>query len=686
MHAEIAIEEPSETAFQQAQQYPIYVIDRSSSGQTFVNAEPSGKDQRKALRPGDTLTFGADPVSYSLQWSPVAVSHSSTLPAEKYSHIQQLARRAGVFLTAEWTSNCTYLLMDQLLISPKLLCCIVDGGVPVASSFLEALAAREMAAAPPDPVQHQPSAPAGKDAAYANDLKICAQSPRTRHDILRGIWVIFSSQPAADAMSKALANAGAQAQFRCRSIDDVPSTVDALKQSRAQRGAPDEVWFVPHLADDLASALCPALLSLGAREYRAVPLPAIVVGLLKGNKEGVCSGASVMSLGKASKESYIETQQQQQQAARTVRPVSTKAGDVKCESFPHTQEQPPHPLTASSKMQDAEAKGFQKHQEPEPPAKRQKIDNEMPATRNAGFEAAPVKSPPPNSQEKPDVAVPGMAQTVSSYFRPMAQTVSSYFRPKSEAAGIDAPLTVPGETGLKQQDGDKLKGEVDAPPLASLSTAGGPSQGSGMPKILSINFDTPLTQPKPEDNNARMENKDAVAESLRSEPKVERQPKQEADHKPVAAAASDVKMGGVLAERTEQDRAPVLHPNGVWLPKTKPGAGKQEPFILQVPGMGEVDIHKLRPRTNKGAVVPSPARLGMQVSGGISRKDGAGTVVAKSGERRTTKVFRKSLGQVRPAELDLVPIAPWAPPAGQGLAEAFASHRTEPDSQLPPVW
>ena len=70
-----------------------------------------------------------------------------------------------------------------------------------------------------------------------------------------------------------------------------------------------------------------------------------------------------------------------------------------------------------------------------------------------------------------------------------------------------------------KQDADKLKVEAGRlAPVSVISSLGGPSQahrtatqdGSGMPKILSINFDTPMTQPKPEVR----ENKEVISEPV----------------------------------------------------------------------------------------------------------------------------------------------------------------------------
>lgn len=682
-HAEILVEVPADGNLQEVRPYPIYLIDRSSSQLTFVNATPSGVGIRKPLQPGDTVTFGVDPVNFSLQWAATVLSCSSRMKPPEVTAIQGMARTAGVFLTTEWADGCTHLLMDQLAITPKLLCCIVDGGVPVAASYLQALAACDQAGQAPEPIHHQPLAPAGADATYAEELQNCARAPRPRHDLLKGVWIIYAARGTCEGLSKALTSAGARdalnamvpgtppTPFVCSSIQDVASVAAALTKSREQVGAPDEIWLVPGLEEEIVSALAGTLLALGARECRAVPLQAMVSGILKGDKSSVCAGASRVTLSKTSPDSYPDTAQHQ--ALRPAQ-ISAKVDDVKVaaavkdETFPHTQEQPGLPPVITGKRQEQEPPAR------EAAAKRQKIDMPEPAVPSTGrYEASAVKFS--NSQEplpKPDVSAG------------MAHTVSSYGRPKSELAGIGAPLTVSSDGGLKK-DADKLKVEAGGlAPVSVISSLGGPSQGhrtatqdgSGMPKILSINFDTPMTQPKPE----VQENREVISEPVT---KIELKAKVEAPApapvpQPAASASASGAVGGQIVLRTESSHVPVKHPNGVWLTKTVKDTSKQEPFVLQYPGLGEIDICRLRATTTKGAVIPTPARPGLGAQA-ASRTVGAGS------ERRNFKMFSKSMGQQKAGQREFVPIMPWAPTPGPGLAEAFASHRIESESQLPPV-
>lgn len=663
-HAEIIVDAPSGSVQNgtDMQQYAVYMLDHSSTGHTFVNGQPSGKGVKRPLKADDTVCFGVDPINFSLQWCPTVVSCSSRLPETELNQLVGLAQRAGIFLSYEWTSCCTHLLMEQLSITPKLLCCVIDGGIPIARSYLEALASSEVLSAAPDPVQHQPQAPSGADAAYSAELQNCIRGPRVRHDMLAGVWIVFASQQASDALGKALTSAGCIGQFICTTVAHAQSVTAKIAECKTRHWLPEEVWVVPNLEQAIASALSPALVGLNAKRYIAVPLQAMVVGLLRGEKDGVHnhSGASRIQLvGAATAETpkgFQETQREPKQAQASG--VKYPA-QVKEESFQQTQDQTAPPTLPRKKEEADEGTNA--------PAKRQRVEAPRPTTLSAGqFEATAVKTS--NSQDPPkfDRQPSGMAPAVSSFVRA-----------KSEPNALGGPLTIASDTGLKQE-AKQLKAEAGAAaPATVASSLGAPpagSQGSGMPKILSINFDTPLTQPKPE------EHKQVVQDSLtKVEPKLEAAP----------APVPQVQQGGSSsssaaappASRTVEPVQAVSHPTGVWLPKKVVEDGKQEPFVLQVPGLGDRDLHSLRATAATGAAKLTPPRTGIS----ISAQPAQAAAAAPSGERRSFKMFRKSLGQQRAEDVVLVPIAPWVERPGPGLGELFASHRMDSESQLPPL-
>mmetsp|Transcript_37692 Transcript_37692/g.59618 ORF Transcript_37692/g.59618 Transcript_37692/m.59618 type:complete len:698 (-) Transcript_37692:161-2254(-) len=654
-HAEIVVELPADD-LQEVKQYPIFLIDNSSTGHTFVNTKPSvGKGIRMPLAHGDTLAFGVDPVNFSLQWAPTVLSCSSRMTPAENEYMKALSRKAGVFLTPEWTAHCTHLLMDRLSITPKLLCCTVDGGVPVAASFLTALAETDIVSPVPDHIHHQPQPPLGPDAAYLSELEACVRTPRPKRDFLHDVYVISTAQNVSQALSKALTAAGVKAQLSCGSLQDVASVTEALASVRRSRGPLAEIWVAPTLEDDLANALVGPLLAVGVQRCLSVPLEAIVRGMLLGSREAVHRGATNVDLGRGAVKS-AEVQGSDVKAA------------VKEESFPQTQEHSVVPPSLRGSASEAPATLTRKREDSGAGVgivKRQ--------CTNGRLEAAKEQH---SQEQKP---FPSLAVG-------MAQTVSSFTRTKSEKAAMDAPFTVGSESGVKndveklKQDGDKLKLEAMTRPAATLSSCGvTPSvDGSGMPKILSINFDTPFTQPKPED-----EKEEPAKAALKEEVKLKLEAP--APHS-LGVVSSGTKDGIAIAQSeisplAQQECAPKPHPVEVWLPKATKQPQKQPPLIVNVQGLGEIDIRVLRAGVSKVAADPvGTTRKGMGAAEGKNSRSSNG--------RRNFKLFRKSIGQQVQSNRELVPVAAWKPPPGPGLAEAFASHASlgmDSQSQLPPM-
>jgi len=281
IHAEIVVE-AQVGPLTEVVPLAISVVDLSSTGHTFINGKPSGgRGVAMPLADGDMLAFGVDPGTYSIRWRPVVLSYSSRVPAQEAQSLQELARAAGAFLTPEWTSNCTHLLMEVLAITPKLLCCIAHGGVPVAPSFLQALATSITGGHVPEPVEHRPQPPAGLDAAYAPQLTECLTNPRSRRNMLQGVWIIFGLKQAYDALSVALLTAGSQVHFLCTSEVQAAKVIEDLQRSVATHGNPKEIWLVPGLEQQSTSLLTEPLRKLGAR-CLVVTHKAVVGGILAG--------------------------------------------------------------------------------------------------------------------------------------------------------------------------------------------------------------------------------------------------------------------------------------------------------------------------------------------------------------------------------------------------------------------
>merc|ERR1719181_2248027 len=161
-----------------------------------------------------------------------------------------------------------------------------------------------------------------------------------------------------------------------------------------------------------------------------------------------------------------------------------------------------------------------------------------------------------------------------------------------------------------------------------------------------------MTQPKPEEGKEPIAESSTKLEHAKTEvkPKLEAPAVQQVAAPAASTGSSSTAAGMEKGRRTEEEHVPVKHPHDVWLPKpNKDAARKQEPFILQLPNGSDIDIRKLRPVTKKGAIVPTPARVGMEAMAEQSRSRPApGT------QKRGFKLFRKSLGQQRDPKTEFV--------------------------------
>ncbi|CAE7349248.1 NBN [Symbiodinium sp. CCMP2456] len=293
VHAELVIN-ATEGSLADVRPLEVSLIDRSSTGHTFVNElKTPGKGVPVKLQDGDFFTCGIDPLRYTLRWRPILLSVSSRLSAPELRGLEDLARACGVFLTTEWTQQCTHLLIEQWAITPKLLCCIIDGALPVTSSFLDELVSRRDTELRPEPAAAScaPRPPGGADAAYGDELSAYASSPSPRRQLLKGSWIIFSHKQAYDALHLPLEHAGASFLLVAQ---DVPagSVVQDLKRGVAMHGAPSEVWIIPALPPGLAPLLselgelrCPCLV---------VGQQAVVAALLSGQKTRATDTATIV--------------------------------------------------------------------------------------------------------------------------------------------------------------------------------------------------------------------------------------------------------------------------------------------------------------------------------------------------------------------------------------------------------
>ncbi|CAJ1348061.1 unnamed protein product [Effrenium voratum] len=341
IHAEVVVR-PRQGPLADVSPLEICIIDRSSTGHTFVNGQQPGRGTPQKLSEGDLLHFGVDPVRYKLCWRPMLVSFSSRLAPAELQQLEEKARATGTFLTPDWTPQCTHLLLEQFAITPKLLCCIIDGASPVSMAFLTELHRRvgeqtELRPAPPA-TEFAPLPAEGVDAAYADELSAYVASPQKRKDLLAGVWVIFSAKQTYDTLSVALSGAGCQVQLQTQ---DAAANV-VLQELKRARGKPREVWVIPSLTPGLGAVLAQPLAELRC-PVRVVSQQAVVGAILAGSNQRIQSQAP---LPKAELESFPETHpthtrpEMATQRKRQI-PWESKAGmRVKEESFPNTVQEP----------------------------------------------------------------------------------------------------------------------------------------------------------------------------------------------------------------------------------------------------------------------------------------------------------------------------------------------------------
>lgn len=725
----------------------IYVVDQSSTGHTFVNGKPSlGKGQRTALSNGDLLAFGVDPATFTAVWSPMVLSYSSRAPAEEAQAMAVLARTAGVFLTSDWTPECTHLLIEQLAITPKLLCCVADGGIPVAPSYLDALSKSGLAEPAPDPSRHRPRPPMGVDAEYARELAAFMDAPKARRAMLAGVWVVFGIRQAYDVLALALSHAGSQVHVLCTPDMQAARVAEELGRNLAKHGKPRAVWIVPGLDDATAAVLGPALEALDA-PCLAVSHKAAVAGILAGRLDAAHAEATPMTLSAKGPAdgSFPATQQQQQQQPQGAagpgrrRAVPWAPGTfhaaktlVKEESFPNTDQIGHKPPQPGVQLQVGGATSSTGRPRPWPAsdagaaAEREAKDakeGEKPAERAPTLAslAEPV-GPPAMGRRKP---FQGLAAAPGAGSSPPAKRAR-------QAPWGPAAAGLPGANGREALGAGGAVKEQDSPEKPRTAAAPRPGGGAG------------AETPKPEEaRNGR--DVDGAPLTLSSEASGMKEEKEEEKKQPDGAAFAAVRRPGapglgagaltvpetpasqvkpeplppalvessaVKAEAAEQKLAAAA---AAVEGRGGPGAGGAAAAAAPAPGSPPqrrvqhptgVWLTSLGQGTSPegqavqesclvdGVEVPRAACRAVPNLARRPRAPGAAAVAERPRGRGSRgcnfKLFRKAQGQRGLPREHVVPVAPWLPAAGPPLAEIFGSQPLGGDSdsqllpQLPP--
>ena len=463
VHAEVVVQ-PAQGSLSDVLPLEISITDRSSTGHTFVNDQQPGRNNPMKLSAGDVLHFGVDPLRYTVHWRPMLFSISSRLGDADLQSLHQDARSTGVFVTSDWTAQCTHLLLEQFSITPKLLCCIIDGAPPVSMSFLSELSRRarekcELLAAP-SPADFSPQAAIGPDAAYNSDLNAYIRAPRPRRELLRGIWVIFSVKADYERLCVAISCAGSPVQILTQD-QAAQSVLQDLNKATA-KATPKEVWIIPTVPPGLRAVLSKPLQELRC-PFREVGQEALVGAILSGSLQAI-HGTAGLAPKVELQESFPETQptnaRTEPSQGRRQLPWEKASVQVKEESFPNTlQEAPGQPPVQTQQQPGAkkvktelEEKELQEAELSGPLRQRKRSQQvhekqKHPAATIATVATVASSKPASQGPERQPAQVPALRQATQP---PASQQPQESSRP--EASLQMQSLAVPAQPKIEEKE------------------------------------------------------------------------------------------------------------------------------------------------------------------------------------------------------------------------------------------
>lgn len=744
IHAELIVS-PAQGPLSEVKPLEICILDKSSTGHTFVDGTPAGKGITKALKDGDHLSFGVDPVTFDLNWKPVVVSYSSRLPPAELTELEALARKGGFFLNSEWTPECTHLLVEQLSITPKLLCCMIDGGRPVSSSFTTALAKSGSSgeAEPlPDSSAHLPKAPTGTDTAHTKDLMAYALAPKSRHGLFDGVWIVFTQQQAMASLDYSLSRAGSNMRTCAFSDAQASSAVQELRRLVATSGTPQEVWIIPSVTSSIASILAAPLREFACR-CMVVTTTNIVSGILAGRREAVHASATIFAgPGLQPHGSFVETQNQQNKqqqleqrcqqphamqepvhaggkkpdsiartrnlpwnAQSTITPaVQFKQQSVKEESFPSTQPQWPQqsPQQPLQQMQGLSAQPLRAQQFPEQQAqgcKRPASQMSGPSEQvrdvqrqNCGQQGMPptkIKEEPQQDEQAPTHPSPHQPKQSHHLQHQQSKEIpgSLLAAPHHEQSHYDARHSAPPSLKPKLENEQQLQHQ--SPELQQNHQVITPSNTT-MPQHK---LEQPLP-PKPMQQPPQLpQNHQTVIHSIPSlsQPKLEQPSEPKPRQPPSQSHQNEIHSIASLSQPK------IEKPSG-------PGDQKLPASKIKNEYVDRKDTPQVREELPVKPAVLHPTNvwlpsLSAAKDGGNAIAMVEGVELPRAGWRcsvepsprkpaqgeQNFKRFKKSTGQLSvQREVELVVCTPWVPPAMPGFAEAFGTQpNLDAESQIP---
>ncbi|XP_042235734.1 nibrin-like [Homarus americanus] len=157
---------------------------------------------------GDTVRFGMFNSSWRLVYRPLVVTTSTLRPESKPALAEALLKLGG-HLIGEWKDACSYLVMNAVTLTVKVVCCLAAGGHIVTPEFFtEWLEAVVKKAPHPNPGDFQPPL----QERSIRSAKVSLAPNNERKSLLRGRTFLFYSTRQLERMRQVIVLSGGSAE------------------------------------------------------------------------------------------------------------------------------------------------------------------------------------------------------------------------------------------------------------------------------------------------------------------------------------------------------------------------------------------------------------------------------------------------------------------------------------------
>ncbi|XP_018333857.1 nibrin [Agrilus planipennis] len=134
----------------------IILVDCGAKYKTYVDNTKLQPHEDTILSPGNTIKFGAFESIYKVGCINIVTAHSCLTKEEKKKVICQINFLNGCCVS-NWTPECTHLTVNELKLTVKMLCCLIEGKPIVTVKFWEDFAKNvKENHSPPDPNNYKP--------------------------------------------------------------------------------------------------------------------------------------------------------------------------------------------------------------------------------------------------------------------------------------------------------------------------------------------------------------------------------------------------------------------------------------------------------------------------------------------------------------------------------------------------